>query len=220
MKKRINIDLLGIFIVEEATAEKLYEGFMDYMKNIGLKLTHLLSIGTDGANNLCDKNKSLFAYLKRGNPNLILIKCTCHSIHFCCSIASKKIPGGVEFVVQELYNYFSQSSLRNVKYKWTFELINTDVDSIEYRKLVQLSNTRWLAYGSAVNCVLEQWIELKYHFSIIATKENERQAKNIYSEMCDDRNRLFPIINDMNRLNLDFQSDTVDAGSLYDEIHI
>lgn len=89
--------------------------------------------------------------------------------------------------------------------------------SIKYRKLVQLSNTRWLAYGSDVNRILEQWIELKYYFSIIATEENERQAKNIDSEICDDRNRLFlvflsPIINATNRLILDFQSDTVVVG--------
>lgn len=125
--------------------------------------------------------------------------------------------------MQELFNYFSQSSLRNVKYKRAFELINTGVDSIKYRKLVQLSDTRWLAYGAAVKRVIEQWIELKYHFSIIATAENEKKAKNIYLEMCDDRNRLFlifinPIINDINGLNLDFQCDTVDAGSLYDKM--
>lgn len=49
-------------------------------------------------------------------------------------------------------------------------------------------------------------------------------AKLIYQEMSDDKNRLFlifinPIINEINRLNLDFQSDTVDSGSLYDKMY-
>lgn len=92
---KIIINFLGIFLVEESSAQKLYEGFTCYLKNVGLNISNLLSIGTDGANNLCGKQKSLFAFLKRDIPNLLLIKCTCHSLHLCCSKASTKIRGRI-----------------------------------------------------------------------------------------------------------------------------
>lgn len=46
----------------------------------------------------------------------------------------------------------------------------------------------------------------------------------LHQEMNDDKNRLFlifinPIINEMNQLNLDFHSDSVDSGSLYDKMY-
>lgn len=170
-KGKIVNDFVGIFIVEEANGENLYKSFKDYIKNIGLKMSNMLAIGTDGGCNLCSKNKSLFAHLRKDIPKLILIKCTCYSLHLCCSKASKVILSTAEFIVKELYGYFSKSSLRNVEYMRAFELINTGNDSIRYRKLVQLSNTRWLAYAGAVRRILEQWIELNITFKSLVLKK-------------------------------------------------
>lgn len=216
-------EFLGIFLVEEATAEKLYEGLHNYLKEVGLNPYNILAIGTDGASNLCSKNKSLYTLLKNDNRHLILVKCACHSLHLCCSEASKEFPPDVEFLIREIYNYFSNSPLRTLKYKQVFDLINTGFDAIKFKKLVQISTTRWLSYGLAVKRVLEQWIELKYHFSIIATAESEKTAQIIHDLMCNDEIKLYlifmaPILTEMNRLNLNFQSDKMDAGTVYDTL--
>ncbi|XP_046807904.1 uncharacterized protein LOC124420097 isoform X1 [Lucilia cuprina] len=180
-KEKCNIitDFLGLFLVEEATAEKLYEGLTTYLNKVGLKSKNILAIGTDGANNLCGQRKSLYTLLKNDNSNLILVKCSYHSLHLCCSEASKQFPLDLEFLVREIFNYFNNSPLRSVKYKRVFDLINTGTDSNKFRKLVQISPTRWLSHGLAVKRVLEQWVELKYHFSIIATTEAEKTAQII-----------------------------------------
>lgn len=220
---RVITQFLGIFLVEEATAEHLFNSMKLFLKKVGLNIQNIIAIGTDGAKNLCGKNKSLFTLLKNENPQLILVKCTCHSLHLCCSKASNEIPKNADFLIKEVYNYFSHSPLRSLKYKRAFDLINAGIDGNSFRKLVQISGTRWLSYGSAIKRILEQWVELKYHFSSISMAENDRTAQNIYDELCDEKNRLFlvfisPIVNEMNSLNLEFQSDNMDAGSMHEKM--
>lgn len=219
----VTTNFLGIFLVEEATAQHLFNSLSSFLEKVGLKLSNMIAIGTDGARNLCGKNKSLFTLLKKENPQIILIKCTCHSLHLCCSKASNSIPKNADFLIKEVYNYFSHSPLRTLLYKRAFDLINTGVDSNNFRKLIQISGTRWLSCGAAIRRILEQWVELKYHFSLISTAENDKTAQNIYNEMSDEKTRLFlvfinPIVNEMNHLNLEFQSDTMDAGSMHQKL--
>ncbi|KAF7998479.1 hypothetical protein HCN44_010849 [Aphidius gifuensis] len=211
-KGEIMTDFLGLFLVGEATAECLYDSTIEFLTKINLKIQNMLAIGTDGANNLCGQYKSLYALLKKQNPKLILMKCTCHSLALCCSKSSKMIPEDSEFLVRELYNYFSHSPLRTLKYRETFDLLNIGVDANSFRKLIQIANTRWLSYGSAVKRVLEQWTELKCHFKIIAQNEGD-MARMILSRMEDDQVRLYllflnPILHDMNRLNIKLQQET------------
>lgn len=192
IKKRIvTTQFLGIFLVEEATAEHLFDSMELFLKKVGLNIQNIIAIGTDGAKNLCGKNKSLFALLKKQNPQLMLVKCTCHSLHLCCSQSSDKIPKTCDFLIKEVYNYFSHSPLRALRYKRAFDLINTGVDSNNFRKLVNISGTRWLSHGAAIKRILEQWVELKYHFSLISTDEKDITAQNIYNEFCDEKTDFF-----------------------------
>lgn len=151
IKKRIvTTQFLGIFLVEEATAEHLFDSMELFLKKVGLNIQNIIAIGTDGAKNLCGKNKSLFALLKKQNPQLMLVKCTCHSLHLCCSQSSDKIPKTCDFLIKEVYNYFSHSPLRALRYKRAFDLINAGVDSNNFRKL----GTCWLSYGAAIQQIL------------------------------------------------------------------
>ncbi|XP_037811015.1 uncharacterized protein LOC119603145 [Lucilia sericata] len=177
--------------VEEATATHLFEGMKLFLNKVGLNIKNLITLGTDGASNLFGKNKSLFILLKQENPQLLLLKCTCHSLHLCCSKASSEIPKNADFLLKEIYNYFSHSPLRTLLYKRAFDLVNIGVDSNNFRKLVQISGTRWLSYGAAIRRVLEQWVELKYHFSLISTAENDKTAQHIYKELSDEKIDFF-----------------------------
>ncbi|KAF7998487.1 hypothetical protein HCN44_010895 [Aphidius gifuensis] len=150
------------------------------------------------------------------------MKCTCHSLNLCCSNAAKFIPEDTEYLVRELYNFFSFSSLRTLKYQETFDLLNTGINSKPFRKSIKIADTRWLSYGAAVKRVMEQWHELKLHFKLIASKEGDK-ANLIYTKMKDDSNRLYlvflnPILDQMNSLNIKFQSDKFDVGSAYTDM--
>lgn len=221
----VSTEFLGMFLVEEATAVKLFEGLCQFLAKLDLNIQNILAIGTDGANNLCGKHHSLFTLLKEVNPSIMLIKCICHALHLCSSEACKSLPSNIEFLVREIYNYFSNSSLRTIKYKRVFDLVNLGPDCNKFRKLVQISGTRWLSYGAAVKRLLDQWLELKTHFSIIATSDNERTAQLIYELLSDEDNRMlllgvYPIINEINILNLKFQKNNLDAGSVNELIFL
>ncbi|KAF7998513.1 hypothetical protein HCN44_010921 [Aphidius gifuensis] len=168
-----------------------------------MKIENIIAIGTDGGSNLCGINKSginksLFTLLRNDNKNLMLMKCTCHSLNKCCSDSSKLIPADVEYLVRELYNYFSVSTLRNVVGLW---------------KLL------------AVAKLLDQWVELESYFSFASTDKNDIKARQIYEKIVDPVNLLLylkflkPILQEMNTSNLIFQDDKVDVGSAYEKMY-
>lgn len=69
--KRLNkfvVNFLGFSEIFEATAEKLFQHFTEFLSKVGLNLEQLIGIGTDGASNLCGKNHSLYTLLKKKFP--------------------------------------------------------------------------------------------------------------------------------------------------------
>ncbi|KAF0750182.1 Uncharacterized protein FWK35_00017914 [Aphis craccivora] len=129
--------------VDKCTAEALNNHVCNYLKYVGLDVTNLVGIGTDGANNLCGKHNSLFTLLKQKSPNLQIVRCICHSL--------------------KIYNWFHISPLKQFEYKTTFDLLNSSNKKLHQFK--QLSGTRWLARAHVVNSILDNWLELKTHFS-------------------------------------------------------
>lgn len=135
-------DFLGFVEIEKATVEVLRDVFLDFLVQSKLEIKNLIRIGTDGASNLCGKNKSLFILLKEIVPDLQLIKCICHSLNICSAHACEELPSSLEYLVREIRNWFSHSSLRQLIYKSLFEVL---YDGKTPPKLLQLSTTRWLA---------------------------------------------------------------------------
>lgn len=72
-----------MIVIIKATAHDLYQAVSSFLKKLKLNVCKLIGIGTDGANNLCGKNQSLYTFLKKDSPNLQLIKCICYSLHIC-----------------------------------------------------------------------------------------------------------------------------------------
>lgn len=122
------------------------------MTEIGLNINNLIGLGTDGANNLCGKNHSLYTLLKENNLNLKLIKCVCHSINNANSKASEQLPANLDFMCKEIYNWFSVSSFRRIEFSKLHMLINNDKQSHQFQKL---SATRWLLRYNVVKIILE-----------------------------------------------------------------
>lgn len=224
-QKNIITDFLGIIIITDASALSLYEELTSYLKNINLSIKNLISIGTDGASNMVGKNHSLFTLLrdKVPLPHLILIRCICHSLHLCSSKASDVLPSSLEFLIRESRNWFASSSKRIEEYKRLFNLINNDDKKM--LALIQLSDTRWLAWESAVIRSLDQWLELKTHFKIVAARKDNRcyTARQLAMIYDDPTNRLYLIffkliLHDVNEVNVLFQSSHQDIYKLYERL--
>lgn len=74
-----------------------------------------------------------------------------------------------------------------------------------------MCDTRWLSVESAVSRILEQWAELKLHFSLAATAEHCHKALILKGLYDDEVNLLYliflnPVLKEMQQLNKNFQA--------------
>lgn len=176
--KKINkilVCFLGLVEVEKVTADELYLKFKKFLTNRGLKITNMIGLGTDGANNLCGRQNSLYARFKKDNPKLQLVRCICHSLNNASSKAAEVLPSNLDFLCKEIYAWFSHSSLRRIEYKRLYDILNNGEKP--FHNFVQLCSTRWLCRYNVINILLEHYDELKTHFRFIVNKEKCYTAK-------------------------------------------
>ena len=145
-------------------------------------------------------------------PNLVLVRCVCHSLHGAASKDATFLPADLEFLVRESRNWFARSPPKRLQYKDLYAAIN---EGDMPQNLVQLSETRWLAWGNAVEVVLKQWLELKTHFNNHAHSLKPSDKCTIGRKLNDlyqtEINRLYllflkPITSEINKVNLLFQA--------------
>jgi len=221
--KKIVTDFLGLQIVVRATAEQLLENFEKFTSEFGLNLKKMIAIATDGANNLCGVEKSLFVLLKAKYPKLLLFKCICHSVSKCLQKACGELPSNLEYLLHETRSWFNHSALRKHAYKILYKSLMGDK---EPPKLTTLANTRWLSFGQATKQNIEQWDALKRHFAQVVEEAKKDSSKKCYTarELCsmyeDNLNYLYllflnPILQEANKVNLVFQSDKIDLLHAY-----
>jgi len=84
------------------------------------------------------------------------------------------------------------------------------------------SNTRWLSNEHAVKRIIDQWVELKLHFNTTALDEKCHKA-SILSELYSEGNYLYllflkPILEVMQRINKNFQSNTSNPTKLLGDL--
>lgn len=190
---------------------------------MGLNFQNLIALGTDGASNLCGKNHSLFTLLKADLPHLQLLKCVCHSLSLCVSKACTELPSCLEYLLRETRNWFAHSPLRMKVYQNLFETIN---DGKKPLKLTQLSATRWLAFYTAVNTNINQWLELKTHFNMVKSSEERcYTARELAAMYNDDTNLLYllflcPILKEVTNVNVIFQATNANITKIYNDLRI
>lgn len=219
--KKIVCTALGMVEVPSTTAIILHAELTKFLAECKVPLKNLIGIGTDGANNMCGANHSLFTLLKAdGLPHLQLFKCVCHSLHLCASEAVEELPSNLEFMLSETYKWFSVSPLRREAYGQIYRLINHGNSPL---KIVAPSSSRWLSRYTAVCRVDEQYLELTTHFRIAKEKERCYTARTLHEMYSDKRNRLYivflkPLLADFQRVNILFQHLNADQFRLFQEL--
>lgn len=78
------------------------------------------------------------------------------------------LPKNVEYQISQTYAWFSHRTLRQQNYKQLNETINVGEAPL---KILQLSDTRWLAVSACLNRVLDQYEELRLHFQLAKDKD-------------------------------------------------
>lgn len=202
-------------------AESLASAVKETLNIYKLPLENLVGIATDNCSTMIGINNGLYQKLKEDVPNLILIKCVCHSLQLAVShAANDTLPRVLEYLISETYNWFSRSSSRKCNYSELYKTIN---DGKEPKKIVQLANTRWLSIESAISSILNQYLELKTHFEIVRNSEKCYSAELLYNMYKDEINLLYllflkPILNHIQQVNKAFEGNNVDPLKLLSDL--
>lgn len=151
----------------------------------------MLGIGTDNASVMTGVYNGVHKILQEQSDlkHLVLIRCVCHSLQLAVSSSSKNtIPRSVEFLVRETYNWFSISPKCRGAYKSVYQMINCGEKPLLITKVCA---TRWLSIEPAVSRILDQWEELKLHFSLTMASEHCYMADVLHSMYSDPQNLLY-----------------------------
>ncbi|XP_046805584.1 uncharacterized protein LOC124419612 [Lucilia cuprina] len=211
---------LNIEEIPNGTAESIVISLKDTLQKFKLNINKLVGIGTDNANVMIGKNKSVHVALKKDVPDLVLVKCVCHSLQLAVNQSLKDfLPTNLEFIVYETFNWFSKSSNRQQSYKTLYENLNGK----EPLKITRISDTRWLSVEIAVVRILFQWDELKLHFEMANINEKCHKAKILYEMYRDETIHLYllflkPVLHEIQIVNKVFQSNENDPTRLLKEI--
>lgn len=98
---KIKTTLLDLVELSDGTAETLHNTVLKTLEMHGLSIKNCLGLCTDGANAMCGEHNSLFSRLREDNKELILVKCSCHSLDLVASKSMEAIPSAVEHLVRE-----------------------------------------------------------------------------------------------------------------------
>lgn len=182
----------------------------------------LVGIGLDGTNVMIGEHHSVAELLKRDLPDIIIVNCTCHSLHLCAEKASESMPRQLEFLIRECHNWFSYSSKRLEAYRDLYEIMN---ESRAPKKIPGFCGTRWLARSHARRTLLEQWEELKLLFMMAKTEDKCFMAEKLYDIMkCRAYHAYFTFLDvhlrQVTKVNCLFQSDNVDPAKLLEDLFL
>ncbi|CAH1647440.1 unnamed protein product [Spodoptera littoralis] len=192
-QKKIVNSFLELITVETADATGIVDGLVACLKNHKLNINQLIGIGTDNALFMTRINNGVRARLQRdyGLKHLILIRCVCHSLQLAVTHACKgSMPKKTEYLVREIYMWFSVSPKRKYQYKNIYEKINCGETAY---KMTKFCDNCWLSIEPAVTNILSQWKELIWHFKVATVTEKCYAAERIYYLLKDKRNYLYLI---------------------------
>ena len=176
-QKRLNCELLDLVKCTNGTAEAISNSLLGLISKTNCDLNNVVGFSADTCNTMFGVNNSVSTILKKAAPNIVLIKCACHSIHLTSSYASKELPKELEELVYSVFNHFSRSPKR----RETFESFQDFVDCAK-ECILRPSSTRWLTLQNAVNRIIQQYNALFLYFTDVV---NEASASKISTSEID-----------------------------------
>ncbi|KAE8736862.1 hypothetical protein FOCC_FOCC017682 [Frankliniella occidentalis] len=212
---------LSLVVLEAGNAAAIVKGIKEVLARYKLDIQKMRGLGSDNASVVTGCHDGVFAMLQREVPHLVLVRCVCHSIQLAVAEATARLPSSLEYLIRETYSWFSRSASRQHEYKLLFGAMNNGVEPL---KLTRVVPTRWLSVETFTSRMLSQWDELKLHFEQAANKADKCFAASTLAGMFKNPlNRLFllyiqPTLEDAQRVNKMFQSETADPSQLLPEL--
>ncbi|XP_040077359.1 uncharacterized protein LOC120849243 [Ixodes scapularis] len=218
-QKSIVTTFLALIELDDGTAVTIVKALKSLLTRMGLDTKRLLGIGVDNASVNTGVNNGVFEIMKRewNLPNLIMIRCMCHSLQLALSHAVQgTLPRKVDFLVRETHTWFCHSSKRKAAYS---KLYKSLCDGDDPLTIPRVCDTRWISLEPAVARVLDQWDPLLKHFEQARSMEGCYTAELLFQMFSDPLNKLYllylrPILREVQRANKAYERNDADPSRL------
>lgn len=99
----------------DCTANSIFNQFKKSLDNNQIPITNIIGIASDGTNVMTGKNNSFVSRLKSEVPDVIFLKCICHSLALVASKTCKKLPRSTEELIRSISTYVFGSAKRSAQ---------------------------------------------------------------------------------------------------------
>lgn len=119
------------------------------------------------------QNNSFLTRMKEMVPDLLVLKCFCHSFHLVAEHACAVLSKCADQRIHDIYNYFKNSPNRQKSYEDFQAFVEC-----EPHKILKPCQIRWLSIAQCVNRNLEQQDAFKLFFVSEAVETKSPPAEN------------------------------------------
>lgn len=200
----------------DCSAVGLFNHFKNCFTKFEIPITNIVGVASDGANVMVGKNNSFFSHLKSQVPDVILMRCICHSSALVASAGCAELPSSVENLIRSISTYISGSAKRCAILQEIQEFMQ-----LENTKILNLSTTRWLSRHACIVRILDNWEAIKHFFTLAVFEDKLKSAEDILTEMNNMRSKAYLLflkyaLNFLNSFNALFQSRKILIHKLFD----
>ena len=147
-----------------ANAETLFQVFSKKLNQLGLEVTKVGGMASDGASVMLGRNNGVAAKLKAVAASVIAVHCVCHRLALACADSSQELSyiEKVTTYLTELWKLLEYSNQKMAVFmKMQLNLINLqllpNVKKKAAKKIKKACKTRWLSTDSAVRSAVENY---------------------------------------------------------------
>jgi hypothetical protein len=179
-ENRTNVDVLDVVELNDWTAQGIYNSMMEVLMDNNIPLHNWVGFCADTTNVMMGQEKSVAQLIKQNFPSVIIIKCSCHSIHLVASYACKKLPNSLEDLVRNIYSHFKRSAKRTKDFEDFQKFYNEESNP---KKMLAPGQTRWLSLQNCVKRILEYWESLTHYWQLVFVEDKTHGNELTFSTL-------------------------------------
>jgi len=190
----------------DCTAKKLFTTFRDEMCKKKIPFENILALSCDNASVMTGKYESFKTKLQKYCKNLITMPCPCHASALVANAACKAIPEACEELLRKVASFITSSPKRACIFKQFQNSFNCNE-----RKILKLSETRWLSRHLCVARLNENWNVLLKFLQEEQLSEKSKSGAALLATMQNPEVRAYSlfleyILDAFNKFNASFQA--------------
>jgi len=163
---------------KDCSAKAIFAEFKQCLSDKNIPLDNIIGVACDGASVMVGKNNSFMTHITKESPDVITMRCICHSSALIASKATKQLPRSAEHLIRSVASYVSGSAKRCTQ-------LNEIQDYFDgqRKQILKLADTRWLAMHQCVVRLIECWESLTQYFQIAIFEDKLKSAENVHAEL-------------------------------------